>query len=277
MAQDVPDWTQSVNVQNADIPVSGPVTIEAGQSGIGVFTGSLEVPQQVNSSYRTAAGTATYTATVPLFTLTTSVGVVAYPPASSSCPAGTTVAVSIVGGTSGFVYVDAAELDPGEGNQVQAALSGLLEATAVVKVTYSSAPTASAYDCFFIGTFGPPGPLVTSSLPAPPTSGWVNAQPAPGGPGYATVLAVGSFAQGGQVLPPLTAGRYYITKVQACAAQADYAILGSNALGFAVGVTPSLTPTDFAMPVNVGGAALVLTGATKSQAVTLVVYGFVGV
>jgi hypothetical protein len=54
------------------------------------------------------------------------------------------------------------------------AISGALEVTAVVTVTYSTPSLNGGVPCFFIGTFGPPGPLVAPNLPAPPTSGWIN-------------------------------------------------------------------------------------------------------
>jgi hypothetical protein len=171
---DVPDWTQSVNIQNAEIPVAGGVTIEAGQSGVGVFVGSLEYPQQVNSSFRLSATVSVYTETVPLFTLTTSIGVVIYPAIPHNFAVGTTVTVSVVGGITGVVYADEVQLQYGEGAQVTVAISGALEVTAVVTVTYSTPSLNGGVPCFFIGTFGPPGPLVAPNLPAPPTSGWIN-------------------------------------------------------------------------------------------------------
>jgi hypothetical protein len=174
---DVPDWTQSVNIQNAEIPVAGGVTIDAGQSGVGVFVGSLEYPQQVNSSYRLSATVAVYTETVPLFTLTTSIGVVVYPAIPPNFAVGTTVTVSVVGGVTGVVYADEVQLQYGEGAQVTVAISGALEVTAVVTVTYSTPSLNGGVPCFFIGTFGPPGPLAAPNLPAPPAAGWVNVQP----------------------------------------------------------------------------------------------------
>lgn len=173
---DVPDWTQSVNIQNAEIPVAGGVTIDAGQSGVGVFVGSLEYPQQVNSSYRLSETVAVYTETVPLFTLTTSIGVVVYPAIPPDFAVGTTVTVSVVGGITGVVYADEVQLQYGEGAQVTVAISGALEVTAVVTVTYSTPSLNGGVPCFFIGTFGPLGPLAAPNLPAPPTAGWVNMQ-----------------------------------------------------------------------------------------------------
>ncbi len=38
MANDVPDWTQAVDIGTATIPVTGTVTIQAGQSGVNVST-----------------------------------------------------------------------------------------------------------------------------------------------------------------------------------------------------------------------------------------------
>ena len=173
---DVPDWTQSVNIQNAEIPVAGGVTIDAGQYGVGVFVGSLEYPQQVNSSYRLSQGLAVYTETVPLFTLTTSIGAVVYPAIPPDFAVGTTVTVSVVGGITGVVYADEVQLQYGEGAQVTVAISGALEVNAVVTVTYSNPSLNGGVPCFFIGTFGPLGPLVVPNLPAPPTAGWVNVQ-----------------------------------------------------------------------------------------------------
>ena len=171
---DVPDWTQSVNIQNAEIPVAGGVTIDAGQSGVGVFVGSLEYPQQVNSSYRLSATVSVYTETVPLFTLTTSIGVVVYPAIPPNFAVGTTVTVSVVGGITGVVYADEVQLQYGEGAQVTVAISGALEVNAVVTVTYSTPSLNGGVPCFFIGTFGPPGPLASPNLPAPSTAGWIN-------------------------------------------------------------------------------------------------------
>jgi hypothetical protein len=173
---DVPDWTQSVNIQNAEIPVAGGVTIDAGQSGVGVFVGSLEYPQLVNSGFRLSEWLAFYPVTVPLFTLTTSIGVVVYPAIPPNFAVGTTVTVSVVGGITGVVYADEVQLQYGEGAQVTVAISGALEVTAVVTVTYSTPSLISDVPCFFIGIFGPLGPLAVPHLPAPPTAGWVNMQ-----------------------------------------------------------------------------------------------------
>jgi hypothetical protein len=173
---DVPDWTQSVNIQNAEIPVAGGVTIDAGQSGIGVFVGSLDYPQLVNSSFELSEGVAVYTETVPLANTTTSIGVVVFPAIPPNFAVGTTITVSVVGGITGVVYADEVQLQQGEGAQVTVAISGALEVGAVVTVTYSTPALSSAVHCFFIGTFGPPGSLVTPNVPAPPTAGWVNVQ-----------------------------------------------------------------------------------------------------
>jgi hypothetical protein len=40
---DVPDWTQSVNIQNAEIPVSGPVTIQEGQQGTALLAQGIDL------------------------------------------------------------------------------------------------------------------------------------------------------------------------------------------------------------------------------------------
>ena len=204
---DVPDWTQSVNIQNAEIPVAGGVTIDAGQSGVGVFVGSLEYPQQVNSSYRLSETVAVYTETVPLFTLTTSIGVVVYPAIPPNFAVGTTVTVSVVGGITGVVYADEVQLQYGEGAQVTVAISGALEVTAVVTVTYSTPSLMSGDLCFFIGTFGPAGALVVPDLPAPPTAGWVNVQPVPAAVLPANILD--GFLSGSGTLLTIPAGRQW--------------------------------------------------------------------
>jgi hypothetical protein len=143
-----------------------------------VLIGGLDYPQAVNSSFRTAAGQAAYSISVPLYTLTTSVGVLVLPPASSGCPAGTSVTVAVVGGTTGYPYTGpgGVTFPPGEGCQLDVALSGMLEVSATVTVTYSAPPAASGKDCFVIATFGSPGPLSQWGGIASPTSGWLNAQ-----------------------------------------------------------------------------------------------------
>jgi hypothetical protein len=101
--------------------------------------------------------------------------------------------VSVVGGITGVVYADEVQLQYGEGAQVTVAISGALEVTAVVTVTYSTPSLNGGVPCFFIGTFGPPGPLVAPNLPAPPTAGWVNVQP----------TTTGTVSVAGYVAPPV--------------------------------------------------------------------------
>jgi hypothetical protein len=93
------------------------------------------------------------------------------------------------------------QLQYGEGAQVTVAISGALEVTAVVTVTYSTPSLNGGVPCFFIGTFGPPGPLVVPNLPAPPTAGWVNVQ----APWFGSTINTTSFTNAATGTYPIVA------------------------------------------------------------------------
>jgi hypothetical protein len=180
-------WTTDVEPIASKVGSVGPIGVGAGQSGTAVLTSGIEIPQVVNSSYRTTQYQAVYQETIPLYTLTNSLEVVVLPPDSAECPVGAFVTVVIVGGSSGNEFANVTQ-PAGDGADIQVGISGVLEQTAVVTITYSLAPTDGGLPCFWVGLFGPPGPLIPSNmLPSPPTAGWVNMQPSgvPVSHGYA--------------------------------------------------------------------------------------------